>query len=470
MSDQTPESRTLRRLGLCSLGVYSILAVFFWTAWSFKARWIDEAVIIVAIGALGVLYFYGLKFVRRAATSTIVIFAICVAAIGFVTPPFDSTDVFFYMASGWQQAHYGGNPYSGSLRDVAGAAEDPIIQNKWMARNQNPWLDIPLPYGFLFALVARTIAWLGRGNFWATLALFDVLNLSLHAGIALLLWKAGRFLPEGNGKTMLYLYCWNPFVVLQYLADLHNDIIVAFLVVLAAYVLLRDRPLWSIPLLVAAGLIKYITLALVPFALIFVVRHKGWREGTRALLLSAAVLIVTAIPYIGQVASFKYALIHAQLSESTGSLHAFVVYSFRTLGRVWPPLVNSVPGFSAITKVGLWTIFAVFIIRELHISWHEPCEPLMMIKKWTAILFALIFIASSQFYAWYIGMLFPLALLTDRKTILSDTVIALSGAHMMSFTFLRRKAIGYFVAATLLPVLYSVIAGLRATRRHARSV
>ena len=104
MFAQTPESRTLCRLGLCSLGLYSILAVFFWTAWSFKAHWIDEAVIVVATGALATLYFYGLKFARRAATSTIVIFAIFVGAIGFLTPPFDSTD------------------------------KDPMIQNAWIAR------------------------------------------------------------------------------------------------------------------------------------------------------------------------------------------------------------------------------------------------------------------------------------------------------------------------------------------------
>ena len=80
-----------------------------------------------------------------------------------------------------------------------------------------------------------------------------------------------------------------------------------------------------------------------------------------------------------------------------------------------------------------------------------------MIDRWTSILFGLIFVASSQFYAWYIGMMFPLALLTHRKTILADVVLVLSGAHMLSFTFLRRKAIGYFLIATALPVLLVVI-------------
>src|SRR5262245_28290962 len=104
-----------------------------------------------------------------AAASTVVSFAVLLGAIGFVTPPFDSTDVFFYMAMGWQQAHYGANPYSRVLRDVDGSDRDPMIQNEWMWRNRNPWLDIPMPYGPLFAVVARTIAWLNRGNFRATL-------------------------------------------------------------------------------------------------------------------------------------------------------------------------------------------------------------------------------------------------------------------------------------------------------------
>ena len=177
MSERTPESRVLGRIGLSSLVLYIVLAIFFWTTWSFKVRWIDEIVIIAAMASLAGLYFYGLKFARRAAASTIVVFAILVGLAGFVTPPFDSTDVFFYMATGWQQSHYGGNPYSGVLRNVSGAAEDPMIQNEWIMRNRNPWLDIPLPYGFLFALVSRAIAWLGRGSFWGTLALFSSLNL-----------------------------------------------------------------------------------------------------------------------------------------------------------------------------------------------------------------------------------------------------------------------------------------------------
>src|SRR5262245_10534591 len=461
MSEKPSDTRVLRLFGFASLGLYVVFAAFFWTR-TLKSRWTDELVIIIIGGALVLLYFFGAKFAARATTSVILSFAVGIGVIGFLTPPFDSTDLFFYIATGWEQAHYGSNPYSVTLGNVDGAFHDPMINNAWMARNRNPWLDEPMPYGFLFALVSRAIAWLGGGKFWLTLALFSFLNLLMHAGTALFLWKAGKLLPGDNAKVMLYLYSWNPLVVLQYLADAHNDIIVGFLVVIAAYLLLKDRPFWTLPLLVAAGLIKYVALVLTPFALVFLIRRKGWKHGLGAVLLSAAIICAAAAPYVSEFASFKYHLIWVQLFESTGSLHTFMMYSFRALGRVWPLLANSLSSFGAVTQATLWLMFAIFTARELLVSWKQPIpEPFMTIQRWTTILFVLIFIASSQFYAWYIGMMFPLAILTRGTTLVADCVIALSGAHILGFTFLRRKAIGHFLLANLLPVVSLLAKGHR---------
>src|SRR5437773_9659720 len=103
MSAPESDTRALRVFGFASIAMYAALALFFWTAWSFKKHWIDQVVIVSSMGFLAVLYFYGLRFARRAATSVVVIFAIGIGMIASFTPPFDSTDVFFYMATGWQQ-------------------------------------------------------------------------------------------------------------------------------------------------------------------------------------------------------------------------------------------------------------------------------------------------------------------------------------------------------------------------------
>jgi hypothetical protein len=176
MSEKPSDTRVLRLFGFASLGLYVAFGAFFRTR-TLKSHWTDELVVIVIGGALVAFYFLGAKFAARATTSVILAFAVGIGVIGFLTVPFDSTEVFCDMATGWEQAHYGSNPYSVTLRDVDGAFHDPMINNAWMAQNRNPWLDEPTPYGFLFALVSRAIAWLGGGKFWLTLALFSFLNL-----------------------------------------------------------------------------------------------------------------------------------------------------------------------------------------------------------------------------------------------------------------------------------------------------
>jgi hypothetical protein len=59
-----------------------------------------------------------------------------------------------------------------------------------------------------------------------------------------------------------------------------------------------------------------------------------------------------------------------------------------------------------------------------------------------------IFVASSQFYAWYIGMVLPLALAMSPGHPLRVFVVLLSGTHLVSFTSVSRKAIGYFLLGT----------------------
>jgi hypothetical protein len=153
MSEKPSDTRVRRLFGFASLALYVAFGAFFWTR-TLKSRWTDELVITIIGGALALLYFSGVKFAARATTSVILAFAAGIGVIGFLTPPFDSTDVFFYMATGWEQAHYGNNPYSVMLRNVDGAFHDPMINNAWMAHNRNPWLDIPPPYGF--SLIRKT--------------------------------------------------------------------------------------------------------------------------------------------------------------------------------------------------------------------------------------------------------------------------------------------------------------------------
>jgi len=449
--------RCLSVAGCVSSVVYVFIAAIFWTDAIFiKSRWVSGSTCIV-IALLTGLYFLGIPLVRTTPVRTIVIFAVIFAILGFVAGPFDSTDVFFYIAHGWAQAHYSGNPYAHRLRDIPNSIQDPMIASRWMSLNVNPWLDEPMPYGFVFAHLTYGLAWLGGGNWWFTFALFNLLNLAIHAAVSFLLWKTAGLIPGAEPKLILYLYTWSPLIVLQFLVNVHNDIIMASLIVLAFFLLMTERVVWVLPILVTAGLVKYAAFALVPLAVAFVVRRYGWKAASKSLLLAAALGAAISFPYVSQIESFRFHQIAVQVSDSTGSLHAFVTHGYRAMTRLMESEPLEIKTFDWFSGILLWMSVAAFALRQfLEASLGLKMSAAETAKRWTSILFAIVFVGSPQFYAWYIGILLPLSLLGAGRSRLTDVVVVLSGTHMV-FGFLRNKAIGYFLFATAIPVLLVMV-------------
>jgi len=164
--------------------------------------------------------------------------------------------------------------------------------------------------------------------------------------------------------------------------------------------------------------------------------------------------MLISLPYVWDLRAFKLQQFLAQLSESTGSLHAFITFSYRAVMHHFFEGSVDLDAFSQTTKVMLWAIVAMFGIYQLRRAWlFSRSGPMEVADRWTSILFAVVFIGSSQFYTWYIGMVFPLSLLGLGGSRLTDIIVLLSGTHM-AFNFMRGKAIGYFLLTTALPVMF----------------
>jgi hypothetical protein len=214
---------------------------------------------------------------------------------------------------------------------------------------------------------------------------------------------------------------------------------------------MRGTPRWSIPAIVAAGFVKYAAFALAPFALIFLGRRFGWKAALKSLALSTLIAVVVSLPYIWELPSFKLGPVVAQFSESSGSLHAFVTFLYRAVASFVSRQQIGLETFSRVAGTLCWLTAGMFTLRQLARAWTSPSEPFEVASRWTSIMFAVIFIGSSQFYPWYIGMLLPLSVIGAGTSLLTDVVVMLSGTHLV-FTFLRTKAIGYFLISTAIPV------------------
>src|SRR4029077_20957285 len=156
-------SNKLLLYGVLTAAVYLLTALFYRHGPESHSRRGRELFAWFFCLTLLFLFWKGYQQIRRTDNPSlrpIVGFAILFCLLAFLIFPFHSTDVFGYINRGWQQVHYGQNPYAYYLSEVPNWQQDPMLREHWLYN--------PNPYGFLFTLLTRFICRLGNGNWWLT--------------------------------------------------------------------------------------------------------------------------------------------------------------------------------------------------------------------------------------------------------------------------------------------------------------
>jgi hypothetical protein len=99
-------------------------------------------------------------------------------------------------------------------------------------------------------------------------------------------WLVERLLLElrpGAALEGLYFFAWNPLVLLMTVGDGHNDIVLVALVLLALWLLLRERWAFSLAVLALSVWVKYVSLVLVPLFGLYLWRMLVRRQGSGPL-------------------------------------------------------------------------------------------------------------------------------------------------------------------------------------------
>src|SRR5262245_4841498 len=95
-----------------------VLATLSWAGAVHQQLGNARILLFLSLALPAVFYVRAINAAEMVSVRVIVLFGAMFALIGFITLPFDSTDVFYYIAQGWQQSQYEHNPYSHVLRDV----------------------------------------------------------------------------------------------------------------------------------------------------------------------------------------------------------------------------------------------------------------------------------------------------------------------------------------------------------------
>ena len=228
---------------------------------------------LVVVAYLYVIYVWALRHwaalapsMRRVRSSALV-----VAAIALAICPLNSSDIFAYIQLGRIMAVYHSNPY---VMTYAGI-HDPY--------SPYAWSPAPMPYGpvalppFYIAGLASTL------HPFAGVYLLKLIWYLVHACTMYVMARLLEGRPDG--ARSLFLFGFNPLLLIEILANGHNDVLVVFGVAAALLAVSRQRFAMGIFLATLPMLVKLTAGVLLAAITAYSIRRRGLVMGVQAAVL-----------------------------------------------------------------------------------------------------------------------------------------------------------------------------------------
>jgi alpha-1,6-mannosyltransferase len=295
--------------GLVSAAVYLIvvLRLPWWRygvqlqSWSqiLGDGWGPFLAMMAGIAILAAAYGLGWVLVRRGRASRRIVwaFAILFAATLFWMLPITS-DLFSYLVQAHLLTDLGQNPLEAAPLE---GPLDPLV-----LAYAGPYAGLSSAYGPAWTLLSAP-ATAGRHDVAGGLFYLKGLATGAYLGSAWLVERLVRRLRSSDGLSGLYLFAWNPLVLLLAVGDGHNDMVMIGLALLAVWFLLQARWGLAFGVLALSAWVKYVSALLVPLFLIYAWQCLGERSGGRrwpalfrALAWVAAASALVLLPLWGR--------------------------------------------------------------------------------------------------------------------------------------------------------------------------
>lgn len=257
--------------------------------------WLPAGACLVGVGVLAAAYLLGWRTVRsgRAERRVVWGFAVVFAATLFWLLPITS-DLFAYLSHAHLFTDLAANPLLVAPLD---AQPDRVL-----LAYPAFYVDKPTVYGPAWLLISAP----------ATVGLYDVVGgVSYLKGLAVVgflgsAWLVERILRQLRPEAALaglYLFAWNPLVLMMAVGDGHNDIVMVALVLLSLWLLERERWTLALGVLILSVWVKYVSVVCLPLVAIYTWRRlarepkrKAWPVSVWAGLVGAGISALVLLP------------------------------------------------------------------------------------------------------------------------------------------------------------------------------
>ncbi len=240
--------------------------------------------LIAALVTLGGLYWLAWRAALRTHDRRawlIVIAGASVFAVALLLMyPYDAADMFDNILHGRIISVYGASPFQKIASDFS---SDPFYR-------YTAWRYVVSAYGPLWETLAGLVTRLAGNGLLANVIAFKLVLGAFWAGSTVLIALIMRHLAPDRALAAVVLFAWNPIALYETIGQGHNDIVLVFWMLLAAWLLLEQRYVLALVALISGALFKYIPLLLMPVALLIAWRELShWRARLRFLALTALI-------------------------------------------------------------------------------------------------------------------------------------------------------------------------------------
>ena len=317
----------------------------------------------------------------------ILIFIILISFVFMIILPYLSSDIYYYIGDSWLAAKYKQNPYYTTVEEL----QDTGINDEILS-NTGYWKNTTSVYGPLWNSIAKLLVSFSFGNVTIALFVFKLASYSIHILNSCLVHKITK------SKKYMLLYALNPLILIEFLSNVHNDIYLVLFILLSLYFLVRVKNIYFTIIFLALSVsIKYSTVLLVPFILIYCFKNKTISKRILYCFISGVSIIILVIlmylPYYRDYTIFTNMLVQGS-KYSQSLLLLLMEIENQTIFKIVNQL--AIPIFLIV-----YVNILVFYIFKRKLTLKE------LMRSYNFIMIIFIFVVLTNFQKWYILWVFP---------------------------------------------------------------
>ena len=355
------------------------------------ARWILVAAFLALAGLNWLGWHSAMKAQGKAAWSIVVGGFVLFVIVLLFLYPFDAADIFDNIVHGRIISIYNANPFIKIGSDFKTDLFYPYMG----------WKFTPSEYGPVWELMAAFITYIAGNGIIANVFAFKLLNGIFMGGSAVcLFFILKQYMPERTLANVL-LFIWNPIVLYETIGNGHNDIVIVFFIMAAAWAMVRQKYVLSILALVVGTLVKFVPVLLLPLVVVIAWRElPGLRSRLRFLFTAGFIsLILILLAYAPFWQGIQILGIARRQTLFTTSIASMAYYLLRTS-------LGAVPTGALLTKI-TGGVTLIFVLWQCYLAWHDHSWMSFQKAAFNILMFYM-FVSIMWFHNWY--TIWPLGL------------------------------------------------------------